>query len=146
MAAARFDEYKPTWDSQQFFQICGTDKGLANELISLYKQQFDSSMQKLMKAAKEKDQPNSILFSHDIKGSSANLGCKAVSEKSLELEKLARAGKLSDLEAKIPELATVQEKTMEIFTKVLADFPEEDEYDDEDDEDEDEEEYDEEDD
>jgi HPt (histidine-containing phosphotransfer) domain-containing protein len=138
----RFEVYKPTWDSQQFFQICGTDKGLAIELIDLYKQQFDSSMLKLTKAVKENDQPNAILFSHDIKGSSANLGCKGVSEKALELEKLARAGKLADMQPKLPELAAVQKKSTDIFEEVLEDFPEDDEYDDDDEDEEDDDEED----
>jgi HPt (histidine-containing phosphotransfer) domain-containing protein len=142
-AYEKFEQHKTLWNAEQFFQICSSDEELASEFVNLYQTQFNSSFDKLQLALRSHDQQNAILFSHDIKGASLNLGCKEVSQIALELEKLARSAKLAEMEPLIPKLQNAQNKAMEILNEVLQNFPTEgfdddddydDDYDDDDDE------------
>jgi len=146
MASSEFAHHSPTWNAEQFFQICGADKELAVELINLYRQQFDQSFQKLKNAVNENDLQNAVLFSHDIKGASVNLGCQDVSTHSYTLEKLARDGRLLEMKGLFDGLQDAQTKVSKILDEVLDNFPEEEDYsddyeDDEDDDDDDDDNY-----
>mmetsp|Transcript_6447 Transcript_6447/g.9720 ORF Transcript_6447/g.9720 Transcript_6447/m.9720 type:complete len:144 (-) Transcript_6447:95-526(-) len=142
MAGEQFSHYAPRWDHEQFFQICGSDKDLASDLISLYQQQFEESFKKLKTAVDSDDKPTAILYAHDIKGASGNLGCQSVSTHSRELEMMAKAGKLEEMKGKLDGLTEAQKEVMKILTEVLENFPEESEseYETDDDEDDSEEE------
>lgn len=62
----------------QLQDVTGGDIDFQKELVDLYANEFESSLSKLEGAARAKDQPNSVLYAHDIKGSSANVGAEGV--------------------------------------------------------------------
>lgn len=119
-----FSKFQPQWQSEQFFQICDDDKELAEELIELYRDQFEQSYESFKKAHDAKDQKNIIFFAHDMKGASANLGGAVVSGICLELEKMGKEGNLGDMSGQIDKLRKEQDALMAIFDEVLENFPE----------------------
>jgi HPt (histidine-containing phosphotransfer) domain-containing protein len=71
-------------------EVSDDDKSFAQELVVMYKQSSEENLPKLRKALIEQNKEDSVLYSHDIKGSSANLGAESAKKVSEKIEMFCR--------------------------------------------------------
>jgi len=74
------------------------------ELFEFYRANNDTKLPQLEQSLKNKKSEDSILISHDIKGSSANIGAEVVKEISEKMELHCRKGEYSEAAKYLPEL------------------------------------------
>ncbi len=75
------------------------DAALLRQVIAAFLERAPSTLAKLRDAATRGDTPAVLAAAHAMKGTSATLGARALSERCAELERLARAGSAPDLVA-----------------------------------------------
>jgi histidine phosphotransfer protein HptB len=105
------------------------DRDFEQELIDSYKQSVSDHLPKLTRALKDSDLPNSVLYSHDIKGASSYIGAEAVRFLSGKIEALC---KQKDLKPAVPIVTELQKEVKEVFKlldKYMGKEPEEEEED-----------------
>jgi PAS domain S-box-containing protein len=72
----------------------GGDRGLYYELVDVFKKECPGVEAEIRRAIDDRDARTLERSAHTLRGSSSNLGALGVSDAALELEKLARSGKL----------------------------------------------------
>jgi len=100
---------------------CG-DKEFEKELFDMFQEHFGGTFKKLKEALEKKDHANAVLYSHDIKGSSANLGgvgIKAVSEK---METLCKVFLYEEAAELLPVLEEEHKKMTSAFKSYLKEL------------------------
>ncbi len=75
------------------------DAALLRQVIAAFLERAPSTLAELRDAAARGDTPAVLAAAHAMKGTSATLGARALSERCAELERLARAGSVPDLVA-----------------------------------------------
>eukprot|EP01132_Coremiostelium_polycephalum_P002227 gene2227-2744_t len=80
------------------------DHDFEKDLIESYKNSVTEHLPKLKESLKNKDEKESILHSHDIKGSSSYIGAEAVRFVSGKMEAYCKANQLDDAEECLSEL------------------------------------------
>jgi HPt (histidine-containing phosphotransfer) domain-containing protein len=88
----------------------------------MYRQTCEEKFPLLETAFAEENNANSVLYSHDIKGSSANIGAESMREVSAIMEKLSRDANYKAAASYLPALRTRYEKTCEVFDEYLGSF------------------------
>jgi len=102
-------------------QISNAEPGFFRELIELYSQQMPKSIQKLSIALKAQNEKESVLMSHDMKGSSANIGAEACRDLAAEMEKLCKERKFQETENLLKKMPGLLEETLRF---IQQNFPE----------------------
>jgi CheY-like chemotaxis protein len=107
-------------DKAALFAIVDGNKELLKQLISLYFQNLPKVMSQIEEGIASGNSEMITFGAHALKGMSYNLSAVSVAQKSLELEKMGREGKLSGAEEKyavlkkeIERLKTAAETLME---------------------------------
>jgi len=100
-------------------EVSEGDKEFEQELIDLYKETCEEKLPLLETALKKLDSENSILYSHDIKGSSANIGANVVRQISEKMELFSRKGEYKEAHKLYPELKEELQKTYEVLAKYI---------------------------
>jgi len=108
------------FDSHRLRDVSDGDQEFEKELIEIYKGSCDEKIPLLEKALKEEHKENSILYSHDLKGASSNIGAEQVRAVSARLEKLAREECFKEALAVLPQLKTVIEEVKVVFDEYLS--------------------------
>mmetsp|Transcript_18644 Transcript_18644/g.26129 ORF Transcript_18644/g.26129 Transcript_18644/m.26129 type:complete len:199 (+) Transcript_18644:148-744(+) len=116
------DEKKLRFDNTRLNDVSEGDKSFEKELIDIYKQTCDEKLPQLEEALQKEDEKNSVLYSHDIKGSSANIGAECIRRVAEKIEKLSRDFKYTEASALIPELRQEFELTYIVFGEYLQDL------------------------
>ncbi len=80
------------------------DRAFEKELIDLYKETCTEKLPLLREALEQHHLDNSILYSHDIKGSSSNIGAEAVRRISERMEMFCRNRQFVEAYSLLPEL------------------------------------------
>lgn len=106
------------FDSSRLTEVSDGDAEFEADLIGIYKETCEEKLPLLEEALKKEDAENSVLYSHDIKGSSANLGAEAVRKISGDMEMLARKQEYKEAHKLFPDLKQELQETY----KVLEDF------------------------
>ena len=114
------DEKKERFDNTRLNDVSEGDKSFEQELIDIYKQSCDEKLPLLEEALQKEDEKNSVLYSHDIKGSSANIGAECIRRVAEKMEKLCRDFKYSEALALMPELRQEYELTYTVFAEYLG--------------------------
>lgn len=99
--------------------IAEGDKDFERELIELYKEACTEKLPFLEEALEAGHPENSILYSHDIKGSSSNIGAEGVRRISERMEILTRAHRFKEAFDMIPELKLELNATYIAFDQYL---------------------------
>eukprot|EP01116_Phalansterium_solitarium_P019866 TRINITY_DN5705_c0_g1_i2.p2 TRINITY_DN5705_c0_g1~~TRINITY_DN5705_c0_g1_i2.p2 ORF type:complete len:251 (+),score=64.24 TRINITY_DN5705_c0_g1_i2:85-837(+) len=94
------------------------DMEFLTQLIELFKETTVENLESLRLALEQSNQHDAIHFSHDIKGSSANLGAQLARVHAAEMERLSRDGQLEDCAKMMPEL----KRRLDTIFKALDDF------------------------
>jgi two-component system, sensor histidine kinase and response regulator len=76
----------------------GGDRGLYYELVEVFKKECPGVEAEMRRAIDDRDARTLERSAHTLRGSSSNLGAIGVSDAALELEKVARSGKLEGAE------------------------------------------------
>eukprot|EP01114_Cavostelium_apophysatum_P004580 TRINITY_DN148_c0_g1_i1.p1 TRINITY_DN148_c0_g1~~TRINITY_DN148_c0_g1_i1.p1 ORF type:complete len:119 (-),score=25.42 TRINITY_DN148_c0_g1_i1:267-623(-) len=104
----------------QLHDISGGDISFERELIDLYRNEFANTLENLTVALASNDQKSAILYSHDIKGSSANIGAEAVRLLGERMEYLAREGQLTEASVYLPMVREAFQVTMKLFMEYFG--------------------------
>ena len=75
------------------------DAALLRQVIAAFLERAPSTLAELRDGAARGDTPAVLAAAHAMKGTSATLGARTLSERCAELERLARAGSLPDVVA-----------------------------------------------
>jgi len=75
------------------------DAALLRQVVAAFLERAPSTLAELRDAAARGDTPAVLAAAHAMKGTSATLGARTLSERCAELERLARAGSVPDLVA-----------------------------------------------
>eukprot|EP01097_Dermamoeba_algensis_P003794 TRINITY_DN2582_c0_g1_i4.p1 TRINITY_DN2582_c0_g1~~TRINITY_DN2582_c0_g1_i4.p1 ORF type:complete len:123 (-),score=20.98 TRINITY_DN2582_c0_g1_i4:15-383(-) len=103
------------FNSAQLQEISGEDLEFEKELIDLYKGEFEAALERIKTALEEGNEKEFILYSHDLKGSSANVGADAISAICKTMEKLGKDGKMMEGDKYVPYLEAEYEAFVEVF-------------------------------
>jgi len=98
--------YTEYLDLEQLNDISGFDVEFEKEIFELYEQQFKEKYDLLEEALQRQDKTKSVFYSHDIKGSSANIGAVKVQAIAAQIELATKDEKLSDAVKLLPELSS----------------------------------------
>jgi histidine phosphotransfer protein HptB len=96
------------------------DLDFEKDLIESYKQSISEHLPKLGEAFENDDLPESILHSHDIKGSSSYIGAEAVRWVSGKIEALCKQKNLKDAATHLPELQKEADEVFILLDKYMA--------------------------
>ncbi|NEQ54095.1 MAG: Hpt domain-containing protein [Leptolyngbya sp. SIO3F4] len=83
-----------TFDQEQLEQLAGGDKAFEKELLQLFADDTENSLNQLESAVHSENQAAIQSLAHYIKGASANVGAVGMSRAAAQLEKLAKLGNL----------------------------------------------------
>jgi HPt (histidine-containing phosphotransfer) domain-containing protein len=100
-------------------EISEGDKEFEKELIELYKEACTEKITLLEESLKEAHPDNTILYSHDIKGSSSNIGAEAVRKISERMEILCREHRYKEAYDMLQELQQELTATYSAFDLYL---------------------------
>ncbi|MEA3427639.1 MAG: response regulator [Thermodesulfobacteriota bacterium] len=89
-----FSDEKDVFDKDALIERLNGDEEFLSELLSLFAQDTPLQLKELKQAIEDNDATRVTLHAHTIKGSSANIGAKALSNAALDIE---MAGKNRDL-------------------------------------------------
>jgi len=107
------------FDKTRLNEVSEGDLDFEREIITIYRETCDEKLPLLQIALETEDQQNSILYSHDIKGSSANIGADAVKKVSEQMEKLCKESKCKDALAFMQPLRDELQETYKVLEKYL---------------------------
>jgi len=123
---------------EQLNEISGFDLIFEKEIFDLYEQQFHEKYELLEKALKIEDKTNSVLYSHDIKGSSANIGAFHMQAISAKMEHFSKEENFAAAAQLLPDLTSEFKLLIKAMNEYMTEKTEELQQQQNDDEDEDE--------
>jgi len=88
-AFARFDPH-------HIQEIGGGDREFVKEMLQLFQQESDEKLPILLQSLSNGDEKNSVLYSHDTKGSSATIGALRVRAVAEKMEFLSKEKKFQE--------------------------------------------------
>ncbi|NPA95668.1 MAG: PAS domain S-box protein [Thermodesulfobacteria bacterium] len=94
----------PVFDKEDFSTRTMNDEELGRQVLILFMDSFREQLEKLAVAIEEGDSNEIMRIAHSIKGSSANIGAKRLSEIAMQMEKKAETGDLEDIEERFEAL------------------------------------------
>jgi len=92
------------FDWQQLSQLAGEDADFEAELLSIFLQDAENSLNKIGDAIATQNTLAVEEAAHSLKGASANVGAKALANTAAQLENLARSGQLTNTKALLQQL------------------------------------------
>jgi len=101
---SKAEPFMPHLRLEQLHDVSGEDLEFEEDLFGTFKEQFEASFSKLADAATRKDKDNSVLYSHDIKGASRNIGADELGRVAKEAEDSAREAKYTRILEMLPQL------------------------------------------
>jgi len=110
----------PVLDLAQLQGVTDGDVAFEKELFDIFCGEYQKNVESLHEAIMNNDQKNAILHSHDIKGSSANIGAVGLKAVAAKMEELARKGELTPILALIPSVQVAYEQTTKSFKEYFA--------------------------
>jgi len=110
----------PRLNKKRLQDISEGDKAFEKELIDLYKETCTEKLPLLQVALENNDYDNSVLYSHDIKGSSSNIGAEAVRRISERMESLCRNREYREAYSLMPELSQELAATYTAFDLYIS--------------------------
>jgi signal transduction histidine kinase/DNA-binding response OmpR family regulator len=93
------------------------------QVVTTFLDRAPLALAELRDAAGRGDQATLLAVAHGLKGTSATLGALALSEQCAELERLARAGRLQDVPARLEAVATQAEIASRALRSELGQGP-----------------------
>jgi len=109
------EPYLPHLKLEQLHEACGEDLEFEKELLQTFEEQFNSSYAKLKTALEIKNQKDSILYSHDIKGAAKNIGAEEVGRIGFILEEASKSSNYDKASSHMDELQDAFKKLLESF-------------------------------
>ncbi len=91
------EEEIPVFDREDFLARTMNDLELGRQVLIMFMESCAELIEKLEKALDKGDQEEIMRLAHSIKGSSANIGAKRLSEIAMQMEKKAEAKDLDNL-------------------------------------------------
>jgi len=108
---------EPLMNFSRLREVSDGDEEFARELAGMYKDSCDEQILNLQNAVEAGIQEQAILFSHDIKGSSANIGADRAKTISANIETSCRNGKFLEAKQQIPFLERALLETYSLLEK-----------------------------
>jgi HPt (histidine-containing phosphotransfer) domain-containing protein len=106
--------------SNRLIEITDGDMEFALELAIAFRDTSKKTIVDLEKALKDKDEKNSILWSHDLKGSSASVGAERCRKIAAEMEALSKDKKYEEILELLPKLKETLEETYTALMKAAG--------------------------
>lgn len=104
---------------EQLKNVTEGDPEFESEILKLYQEELSSSLEKLVQALELKNRKDSTLYSHDLKGSSANIGADAIREIGRVMEEICKDGSLEEAEMYLDQLREEVNEIHSILDKHL---------------------------
>ncbi|MGB3573433.1 MAG: Hpt domain-containing protein [Phormidesmis sp.] len=92
------------FDWQQLRQLAGEDSEFESELLDIFLQDAQDSLQKLESAIASKSIQVVEEVAHSLRGASANVGASALAAVALQLEQAARGGDITSARSLLRQL------------------------------------------
>jgi CheY-like chemotaxis protein/HPt (histidine-containing phosphotransfer) domain-containing protein/anti-sigma regulatory factor (Ser/Thr protein kinase) len=102
------------WDT--VIDICG-DEDVAKEICAIFLKDGPDTFKSISAAIQANDPEDIRLYAHRLKGSSASIGAKTLSERAYRLECAARDESLADADAMLADIQSELEKVMSFFSE-----------------------------
>jgi len=99
----------------QLRDISGGDVNFERELIDLYRGDFENTIVNLTRSLTIREQEVCTRLSHDIKGSSANIGAEGVRRIAEQMEIFCRSGNYDDALRLVPNLRQMFDITIQHY-------------------------------
>jgi signal transduction histidine kinase/CheY-like chemotaxis protein/HPt (histidine-containing phosphotransfer) domain-containing protein len=103
-AVTQFSSAEPSSPPDELLQRFAGDMELLGEVAALFRESCPGRLAALRAALDAGDAPTVEALAHGLKGSAANFSCDQVVETARRMEELARAGRLEQVSAALPEL------------------------------------------
>eukprot|EP01099_Mayorella_cantabrigiensis_P001435 TRINITY_DN1624_c0_g1_i1.p1 TRINITY_DN1624_c0_g1~~TRINITY_DN1624_c0_g1_i1.p1 ORF type:complete len:146 (+),score=33.98 TRINITY_DN1624_c0_g1_i1:97-534(+) len=104
---------KERLNQTQLKNVTDGEAEFESELLTLYKEDLESSIIKLEKALLTQNTKDSIHYSHDIKGSSGNIGADYIREIARTMEETCKLGRLDEA---VLYLEQLKEEAKQIYS------------------------------
>jgi len=101
----------------QLHDVSQNDISFEKELIQVYRDELLKTVVNLETVLRTGDKEASVRLSHDIKGSSANIGAEAVRQIGAQMEALCKDSKFSEAATFLPLVKQSFEKTLQAFAE-----------------------------
>ena len=109
----------PLLDIDDFAERVGGDMDIVSDILNTYLQEAPIALAAIEAAVKAGDATALRMAAHKLKGMSANVSAKALSELAGRMEKAAAQGKLDGIEGALAELREALNKTESSVIKYL---------------------------
>jgi HPt (histidine-containing phosphotransfer) domain-containing protein len=93
-------------DRSALMERLSNNKQLYKMIMEMFLQKTPQALKELQKAIERGDHSEARLLSHNLKGTAANLGAEIFYDLSLDMEQLAKKGKLDGAEEKFEKIAS----------------------------------------
>jgi len=110
----------PRFESWRLRDVSEGDKDFEKELIDMFRSTTEEKLPTLQEALRTQNKDESILLSHDIKGSSSNIGAELIRLVAERIELLSRAGKFVESLECVPQLRKTLVDTNKVFDEYFA--------------------------
>lgn len=94
--------HQQIWDKQEALRRLGNNASLLHTIAGMFIAQMGDKLAELNSALEKGDHEATRFVSHSIKGNAGDVGAVAVHKMAAELEKLAKAQNLDDIQAVMP--------------------------------------------
>ncbi len=92
------------FDWQQLYQLADEDTEFEVELLTIFLQDAENSLDKLERAIAAQDVRSTEVVAHSLRGASANVGAIALAATAAQLEQIARGGSIAGAQALLQQL------------------------------------------
>ncbi len=107
-------------DLARLEEVCGGDFDLERELIHTFDEDSRARLREMEALIVKGDCANLRITAHALKGASANMGAKRMSEMAANLEQMAIAGNLQQAQTVLEKLTRAQQEVQAVFMDYLA--------------------------
>ena len=94
--------HQPIWDKQEALRRLGNNASLLHTIAGMFIAQMEDKLAELNSALEKGDHEATRFVSHSIQCNAGDVGAVAVHKMAAELEKLAKAQYLDDINAVMP--------------------------------------------
>jgi len=107
----------PRFESWRLRDVSEGDRDFEKDLIDMFRSTTEEKLPSLADVLANQNKEESVLLSHDIKGSSSNIGAELLRLVAERMEHLSRADKFSEALECFPQLRKALTDTNEVFDK-----------------------------
>ena len=104
MSATTNESKTQIFDRDALFQRLGDDEEFIKEIIEVFTEDFQSQIDQLEQAVKDRDPGQVTQIGHTMKGACKNVGAIALSEIAYEIESIGKSQLLNEINTKLEEL------------------------------------------